>query len=196
MTKRTAATSLKAASAAARKFTADVNAAGGVHMRFNDDDAASTRSIDRVFVGLGATLDGMPAALRDAVPTIRAAFAANFRTETGRKRWEQLAPRTRDERIRLGYNPAHPILVRTGALREHVLTAPAVITRTNGGVELRIEPGQMVKGVRKYRALAKGDASRNLPGRPMVVLSPAWVNRATSTISRSLRTRAMSNGIG
>jgi hypothetical protein len=178
---------------AARRFTSDVaSAGGGVRLSINDDDAANTRGFDRIFVGLGATLDGLEEVLADpqVVRTIRDGFHASFDRQGGRTRWPALAPRTVEERRRLGFPPRRPILERTGALRRHVVTTPAVTRRTPSGAELRIEPGNVVDGVPKYRALAKGSPSSNLPARPMVVLTPDQSARVAGAISRALRQRA------
>lgn len=189
----------RAIQAAASRFAAQAGGSHGAAVRLSitDDANGNTRGLDRLFAGLGATIDAFPAVLADAVPTIRDAHRAVFASEgsSGRGRWSSLAPRTQEERRRLGYGPTGPILVRTGALRAHVLAAPAQITRTGAGVELRIAPDPSVGGVRKYRALARGMAARSLPARPMVALGPAAANRVTSTISRALRARAAANGL-
>lgn len=180
-----------------RRDTARRSGGGGAPIRLtiNDDGPGDTRGFDRVFVGLGATIDAFPSVLRDVVPVIRAAHRANFRTEgaAGRGRWAPLKPRTLADRRRRGYPPG-PILTRSGALREHVLGTPAKITRAGTAVELRIAPGRVVDGVPKYRALARGYGPGNLPARPMVAVGPAEAVKITSAISRELRRRAAANG--
>lgn len=167
------------------------SSAGGVRVTLNDDGPGDRTSVDRLFVGLGATLDAIPSALRAAVPVIRAAHARNFASESsGYGGWPGLAPRTIRQRERLGFGGAHPILVRTGALRSHVLAAPAVVRKFPGGAELRIAPSPTVSGVPKYRALARGYAPNNLPARPMVSLDAKGRTAVTSAISRFLRQRA------
>ena len=177
-----------------KRDTAGQGDAAPVRVTFNDDNAADTRSVSRLFVGLGATLDVMPAVLRsDGVSAIRAGFARNFDREAERRPWAALAPATIAERLRLGFGPG-PILRRTGALRRHVLQTPARITRTGSTIELRIKPGNSVGGVPKYGPLAMGTS--RMPGRPMVVLTPPEVARVVGVISRALRTRAIANGLG
>jgi hypothetical protein len=179
--------------------TAGTGSSAPVRLTINDDDPANTRGFDRVFDGLEVTLDGMVSVLgsRTVLEAIRAQFAANFDREAGRSRWAPLAAQTIRERRRLGFGP-RPILHRTGALRAHVLSAPAVVARTAGGATLRIAPGPSVNGVRKYRILARGGRTPTggrIPARPMVVLTPAGSTRVTSAISRALRARAAANGI-
>lgn len=176
---------------AVRRFEQSVSG-GGIRVSISDDDTGGTRGFDRVFVGLGATLDAIPDVLRnEAAAAARVEFARNFVEERGRSGWAPLAPRTVAERVRLGYGGRHPIQVRTGALRAHVLGTKPEVTTGGGGVTLRIAPG---KGMRKYAWLAKG--TRTIPPRPMVVLKPDASARVTSAISRALRQRAARNGIG
>lgn len=161
---------------------------GGIRLTINDDGPADRRGFDRVFVGLEATIDAFPQALRAALPAIRAGHAQNFRSESsGFGGWAPLAPATQRQRARLGYGAAHPILVRTGQLRGHVLTAPARISRVSGGFELRIAPSPSVGGRPKYVANARGTS--RIPARPMVSLTPQASTAVTSAISRFLRNR-------
>jgi hypothetical protein len=169
---------------------------GMIGITIVDDSAENRKGLDRIFDAFGATIAELPAVLTDAVPTIRDAHRAVFTSEgaAGRGRWRPLAPSTLAERKRLGFG-AGPILVRTGALRDHVLATPAVVTTRGDTVELRIQPDPYVAGVKKYAALAVGDSGRNLPGRPMVAVGPAAATKITSTIQRSLRARARANGL-
>lgn len=167
---------------------------GGLRLTINDDGPADRRGLDRIFVGLGATIDAFPEALRAALPAVRSGHARNFATESsGFGGWAPLAPRTIAERVRLGFGPG-PKLVRTGQLRAHVLSAAPVVRRTAGGYELRIRPGDSVGGVPKYAANARG--TDRIPARPMVSLTPAASRTVTSAISRFLRQRAAAHGIG
>lgn len=52
--------------------------------------------------------------------TLEGEFVDNFAEEGGRLNdpWAELAKSTQDERRRLGYGAAHPILLRTGKLRD------------------------------------------------------------------------------
>lgn len=185
-------------SKAVQRFQAQAGGTGqgaGVRVTFNDDGPGDLRGLSRVFVGLGATLDAAPEILRTAgVPAIRAGFAANFQRQAERKPWAALAPSTVEERLRLGFGRG-PILQRTGALRSHVLTAPAKITGgSGGGVTLTIRPGNSVRGVPKYEPLARGTS--RMPARPMVVLTGPAATKVTSAISRAFRQRAAANGLG
>lgn len=169
--------------------------AGFLRVTIVDDVNGNRKGIDRLFDAFDATIDDIPDVFRESLPAIRAAHRAVFASEgaSGRGRWTPLAPSTLAERARLGYGPG-PIHVRTGALRDHVLSAPAQITRFAGGVELRIEPDANVGGVPKYRALALG--TDRIPSRPMVALGRPAAARVTSTIQRALRNRARSHGLG
>lgn len=160
-----------------------------------DDSPAGSAGFDRIFTGLTATLDELPAALSAAVPAIRAAFARNFADERERTAWAALAPRTVAERTRLGFGGTGPILTRTGALRRHVMAAPPRVTRAGRTVELRVRPGRTVARTgAPYDALAQGTS--RMPARPMVVVRQDDANRITSAISRELRRRAQANGLG
>lgn len=191
----------KAISAAVDRFNRTQAPGGGfVRVSFNDDDAADTRGMDRVFTGLDVTLGSMATVLSSpgVLSVIREQFSRNFKTETGRTKWAGLAPSTVQDRMRRGYGGRHPILVRTGALRTHVLKTPAKTTTTARGAELRIAPSPSVGGVRKYRMLAKGGTTPTggrVPGRPMVVIDKSGAVKVSSAISRALRLRAAANGI-
>lgn len=170
-----------------------------IRLTINDGDPASTTGFDRVFVSLGVTLGGMTAVLSDAavLAAIRKAFEQNFDREGGRTSWPALASSTIVERRRKGYG-AGPILQRTGALKRHVLTTPAVTSTTGRGAQLRISPSPSVNGVRKYRILALGGRTPTggrIPSRPMVVLTPQGSVKVTSAISRALQARAAANGL-
>lgn len=167
---------------------------GMIGVSITDDSPANLRGLDRIFDAFGATIDDLPKILEDSVPAIREAHRQVFATEgaAGRGSWPSLAPSTLRERARLGFPPG-PIHVRTGALREHVLSAPAKITRRGDTVELRIRPDDNVGGVPKYRALALG--TDRIPSRPMVAVGPQAATRITSAIQRAFRARAGANGL-
>jgi len=167
---------------------------GMVGVTIVDDSAEQRAGLSRIFDAFDATVADFPAVLEAAVPTIREAHRAVFTSEgaAGRGAWPALAPRTLRDRARLGFAPG-PILVRTGQLRDHVLSAPAKITRRGSSVELRIEPAGSVGGVPKYVANALGTST--IPGRPMVAIGPAAAVKVTSTVQRALREVARRNGL-
>lgn len=167
---------------------------GMMRVTIEDDTPGNRNGLDRLFDALDATLDDMPAIMLSVVPTIRAAHRSVFTSEgsAGRGAWPALAPRTIQERLRLGYG-AGPKLRRTGELMDHVLSTPAQITRTAGGVELRIAPAPSVGGVPKYVANALGTST--IPARPMVALGRPAAARVTSEIQRALRARAQAHGL-
>ncbi len=172
----------------------------GIRLTLTDDSPQGARGMDRVFVGLGATIDAFPDVLRDSVPTIRKVHADNFRTEgaSGRGEWEPLTAKTIARRIRRGYGP-RPILLNEGDLRRHVLGTPAVIARSGNDVTLTIRPDPVVTGTGKryYRvhALGHSNSKRTIPARPMVTVGPQGAVEITSAVSRALRLRAMGNGL-
>lgn len=168
---------------------------GMIGVTITDDARARSRGLDRIFDAFGATVDDFPQVLEAAVPTVREAHRRVFESEgaSGRGKWAPLAPATLRDRARLGFPPG-PIHVRTGALKAHVLAAPARVTRSGTGVELRIRPDDNVAGVPKYRALALGTS--RIPARPMVALGPGDAARVTSTIQRAFRDRARAHGLG
>ncbi len=170
----------------------------GIRLTLADDSPQGALGVDRVFVGLGATIDAFPDVLRDTVPTIRKVHADNFRTEgaSGRGAWDPLKDKTIARRIRRGYGPS-PILLNEGDLRRHILGTPAVIARTGNDVTLTIAPSPTVEGTGKsyYRVHARGNPDRNIPARPMVTVGPQGAVEITSAISRALRLRAMGNGL-
>lgn len=168
---------------------------GMMRVTIRDDSPAGGKGFDRLFDAFEATVDDLPGVMRDALPAIRDAHRAVFQSEgaAGRGPWPALSPRTIAERRRLGFGPG-PILVRTGQLRDHVLTTPAVVTRRAGLVELRIAPAAVVGGVPKYVANAMG-TSNGVPSRPMVAVGPAAAAKITSAIRRSLAARAAANGL-
>lgn len=168
---------------------------GMIGVTIVDDSTSNLRGLDRIFDAFGATIDELPDVLQEALPSIREAHAAVFDTEgqAGRGSWASLAPSTLEDRARKGFPPG-PILFRTGALRRHVLSAPARITRKGDTVELRIRPDNNVDGVPKYSALALGTS--RIPARPMVTVGPAQAAKVTSSIQRALRRRAQANGLG
>ncbi len=78
-----------------------------------------TPATEEKIAGLLRRMDALrqpaPADYAPIQDAIRAGFEINFTKEQGNdKPWDSLAARTRNERRRLGYPQAHPILVRSG----------------------------------------------------------------------------------
>lgn len=171
-------------------------ASSGLRVTILDDSKKHGRGVDRIFDAFDATMEDIPDVLEGTVPLIRELHGDVFDTEgtAGRGAWAGLASRTIRERKRLGYGSG-PILQRTGGLKAHVLSTPAVISRAGNGYELRIEPKKVVDGVPKYHALAMGLPENNLPGRPMVAIGPKGATRFASQLQRLLRARAQANGL-
>lgn len=75
--------------------------------------------IDRVLQGIEERSRDLSPVWPTVVGVFRGIVAKAFASEgasTGAA-WPQLAPRTQDQRKRLGFPPAHPILERTGKLK-------------------------------------------------------------------------------
>ncbi len=85
------------------------------------DEKVYARTIRRVLLNVGVGVDifmdtAADRALGSAMYTIKERFEAE-----GPPQWKELAPLTRRLRTVLGYEPAHPILVRTGELRDSLI---------------------------------------------------------------------------
>jgi len=80
---------------------------------------ATRRELDEFLRELEALGNPPDAAVQSVQTAIRAGFAEVFDSEgaAGGAPWAQLAAATQRERQRLGFPPAHPILVRTGDYR-------------------------------------------------------------------------------
>lgn len=80
---------------------------------------ASERELKDFLQRLEALGNPPPSAVRAVQEVIREGFAEVFASEgaAGVAPWAQLAEATQRERQRLGFPPAHPILVRTGDYR-------------------------------------------------------------------------------
>ena len=81
--------------------------------------AESLHDLDTFLKQLQQLGDPPPAAVEAVQTAIRGGFAQVFASEgaAGAAPWAQLAAATQRERERLGFPPAHPILVRTGDYR-------------------------------------------------------------------------------
>lgn len=76
---------------------------------------ASADRVARILKTIEDTIQDLREGWERVVPIVLASIRQNFTVE-GRPAWAPLAPRTRAERSRQGFDPAHPILVRTGEL--------------------------------------------------------------------------------
>lgn len=117
--------------------------------------------------------DPSSAAVASVQTAIRAGFAAMFDSEgaAGAAPWAELAEATKRERQRLGFPPAHPILLRTGDYRasfvneghaDHVSEWSA-----DGGV------WRIAEGSRHELAQYHEPGTERMPARPVTVLGPA-----------------------
>lgn len=104
----------------------------------------------------------------------------NWYDSEGEGSWDPLAPGTEEERARQGFSPAHPILVRSGALRnaavEELLRARGPLARTfndnysGSGTTITIGGGAngMVINLHGRKVINHhGSRSRRPPARPI-----------------------------
>jgi hypothetical protein len=87
----------------------------------------------------------------------------NYEGDRSSGRWDSLKDATEDIRQREGYGPAHPINVRTGAMKEFVTSAFG-LSVYGTGAELRI-PGEMNNPMmeEKVRTAQKGKPGNRIP---------------------------------
>jgi phage gpG-like protein len=89
--------------------------------------------------------------------------------------WQQLAPRTVRTRKRLGFGPEHPILQRTGSLKESITKQGIIIGSI--GPNRRITTGSADF---RFPILHAGAVKANIPARPMLPVGQA----AEDTLAR------------
>ena len=134
---------------------------------------------------LEALGDPTPQAVGVVQAAIRDGFAAVFASEgaAGAAPWAELAEATRRERARLGYPPAHPILVRTGDYRASFVDpghADHVSEWTSGGGVWTIAEGSSHRLAQYHE-----QGTSRMPARPAIrivlatVVAP-WVPVATT----------------
>lgn len=116
-------------------------------------------------------------------------FGQNFTSEGRRlgKKWQPLATRTREDRRRLGYGEAGPILVRKGSLKSKVLNSlPSIHARAT---EVSVIWGE----IDDVKYLANQAGSRNnLPARRMIGANKTDAQTFTRSL-RSTMIRRMAN---
>jgi len=115
---------------------------------------------------------------------VRYGFAGNFARQAAGDSppWAPLAPRTRRERIFLGYNPTTPILVRSGQFRQSWLALYPVGYRI---VNYAADGWTMQVGSSDFRAdlLGLGVPARNLPARPAHYLDTGQINNIAGAVT-------------
>ena len=125
-----------------------------------------------------------PRQVRSIQGAVQRGFAENFTREgSGDGPWAPLAPFTVDQRQRLGYGGQHPILRRTGRLRDSFVNANSPdhfseVSFTGSGVII-------AEGSDDERAavLQRGRAGpRPMPARPVVTLDDGQESRIADTI--------------
>jgi len=126
----------------------------------------SIRNLAAFFLDLNTPTQEMTKEIGDLV---RSAFASNFANESDGdgEPWYWLADWTRRERIYEGYDPDHPILVRTGGYKGSFTDPGAAYQETfvmEGG--FRIEFGSEDERV----TLLEGGDSYVLPPRPVTII--------------------------
>lgn len=105
-----------------------------------------------------------------AVPEMQERSNINFEEQgTSEGPWDALKEITQQYRAQQGYNPAFPINVRSGAMRDFVTSSPGVSRSLSDGAEVTF-PGPAPDGgvETKFETAQIGD-SRTVP-RPVVTL--------------------------
>lgn len=119
-------------------------------------------------VGLMSFLEGMPEqALKERISQ---RFHSQGDEASGG--WLPLKETTQAIRMSKGFQPDKPINVRTGAMREWLLSAPGQVNPTGIGAELRY-PGVEPPGTMKfaYGTAQMGSAVHKTPARPVNAVS-------------------------
>lgn len=122
-------------------------------------------------------------AIRPIQEAIRAGFALNFTGERGDDRpWAPLARRTMHERRMLGYQPDHPILVRSGAYRDSFTDEGHPLHVT----EWSSEAGRWIieEGSTDERADVLEFGAGYVPARPVTILGKAGEDRIARVLDR------------
>jgi len=120
-------------------------------------------------------------ALNDAGDIAHKYFDRQFDSQGGEfgRPWRQLAPSTQRDRMRRGYRPARPILVRRGWLRASVASktsAHARRTVNRNGITLWSTLTTKTGGHNLYEIHHRGTSK--IPARPIHNESPPWISTA------------------
>lgn len=107
---------------------------------------------------------------------VRGRFASEGDDASGK--WLALNPATENIRSSEGYGAAHPINVRTGQLRDYLLTDRGDVGGFGGGYQLTY-PGQGGSALdqEKLRTAQRGKPQPNTPERPVLALGVEDYNR-------------------
>jgi hypothetical protein len=119
-------------------------------------------------------------ALREVRHRIEARFAMEGDDATGK--WEQLAWMTQRIRAFQGFSPRHPINVRTGAMRRHLLTsfrinamggsgATLVVPGNDGNATMNAKVAMAQQGGWTRQSNRFGGPNRHVPARPVLGVS-------------------------
>lgn len=126
------------------------------------------------------------------LPLMKAQIGQTFATETSPSgaAWAALTPATQHFRRSSGYPAAHPINVRSGAMKRFLLTSHRV-EGVVGGVEASIpgvEPtGLLGKKLMTAQVGSKGGkkgGGRTTPARPVLGWSPVLADQVVTSLSR------------
>lgn len=123
---------------------------------------------------------------------VRTEFGANFASESsGSGAWPQLAARTRRERRELGYNPTHPILVRSGEYRDSFLSPDAWSLMETTATGWHMEFGSEHPWVLQHEG-PRGDGAL-VPERSVMDLTPTSESRLATAIDAMFMARQVPN---
>lgn len=126
--------------------------------------------VDRFLAGLQDRISNPSPAWPAVVAEFRRIVGMAFSTEGGSTglTWPALAKSTQQERRRLGYGPAHPILQRTGVLRRALVEGDGAHVATSA-TSMRIIIGGEAGRIFTFHQSTR--PRRKLPRRPPVLLT-------------------------
>lgn len=165
--------------------------------------------VEREFVTFGREVSDLSEAWEGIAGDLRFDDEVNFDTEgdlfqradwsdaDGVKRsdrgWDLLADRTVAERRRLGYGPEHPILERSGTLRESLTEHDAI-----GAVEI-VEPMGLTFGTAipyaKYHQQPNGSGSGRIPRRAILGLTQQRKAGVVRRVAAAVRGKIVAAGL-
>lgn len=141
------------------------------------------QTIDAKLAAFGQQISDLSPAFEQIGEDLMGDFAANMAMEGGlygktsksylgenAGPWKPLAESTVAERTRLGYGGEHPILQRTGALRE------SLATRGAPGNVFEVAPDRLQVGTSLFFAFFHQGGTKKMPARPIVGVS--WQRRS------------------
>lgn len=127
---------------------------------------------------------------------IRRGIWRNFQTESwgGGQPWVRLRPRTIQERRELGFAGEHPILKRTGSLRDSIIIPTHPLHDEQWGTFAGATVVVIRSEDERIPTLAGGSPWENIPPRPIFLLGPRELSAIGDIIEWVLQKKARSEG--